>query len=349
MTRFALLALGLLTAPVRAAAPAPPKEGTPCTASENLLSIPGKWTHRPDVPRGPGIPPTAVQDVSKRIDRIGDVFRAAYPEPKGMEAGGYRDLDASPLVQNGPYAYSFRSLYRAWSCNPNTHKLLIGGETATWAYAFVNQLNWFAEPLKTLKVGGQTAFLLTRRVGTFRGLPSYEGIHNQTSNTGTTFSRAILVGRSGRSPLKPVTRRQFLEAYIAATQAQLDPMLADIERSSLDPSKKAAAAEQRRDQISKMQAPARARLSAMSPAEGEQPALLAPSSIVQFKDFTSEANGGRALVKLDPTYFDPKAPKAAPQFVVVYWRWQKSVPSENFKNEFERRFDPSALNALLDK
>jgi hypothetical protein len=348
MTRFALLALGLLTAPVRAAAPAP-KEGAPCTASENLLSIPGKWTHRADVPHGPGLPPTAVPEVNKRIDRIGDVFRAAYPEPKGMEAGGYRDLDASPLVENGPYAYSFRSLYRAWYCNPNNHKLLIGGETSTWAYAFVNQLNWFAEPLKTLRVGGQPAFLLTHRVGTFRGLPSYEGIHNQTSNTGTTFSRTILVGRSGRSPLKPVTRRQFLEAYLAATQAQLDPMLAAIERSPLDPAKKTVAIEQRRDQISKLQAPARARLSAMSPAEGEQPAFLSPTGIVQFKDFTPEANGGRALVRLDPTFFDPKAPKVAPQFIVVYWRWQKSPASENFKNEFERRFDPSALNALLDR
>jgi hypothetical protein len=348
MTRFALLALGLLTAPVRAAAPAP-KEGTPCTGSENLLSIPGKWTHRADVPHGAGLPATAVTEVNKRIDRIGEVFRAAYPEPKGMEAGWYRDLDGSPMVQNGPYAYSFRSLYRAWYCNPNTHKLLIGGETATWAYAFVNHLNWFAEPLKTLKVSGQTAFLLTHRVGTFRGLPSYEGIHNQSSNTGTTFSRTILVGRSGRSPLKPVTRRQFLEAYLAATQAQLDPMLADIDRSPLDPAKKAAAVEQRKDQISKLQAPARARLSAMSGAEGEQPAYLAPSSIVQFKDFTPEANGGRALVRLDPTYFDPKVPRAAPQFIVVYWRWQKNPPSENFKNEFERRFDPSALYALLDK
>jgi len=348
MTRFALLALGLLTAPVRAAAPAP-KEGTPCTGSENLLAIPGKWTHRPDVPRGPGMPPTAVPDVTKRIDRIADVFRAAYPEPKGMEPAGYRDFDASPLVQNGPYAYSFRSLYRAWFCNPNTHKLAIGGETATWAYAFVNQLSWFAEPLKTLKVGGQTAFLLTHRVGTFRGLPSYEGIHNQSSNTGTTYSRTILVGRSGRSPLKPVTRRQFLEGYIAAIQAQLDPMLAEIERSPLEPAKKAAAVEQRKEQISKLQAPARARLSAMSGAEGEQPAFVSPANIVQFKDFTPETSGGRAVVKLDPTYFDPKANRVAPQFIVVYWRWQKSPPSESFKNEFERRFDPSALAALTDK
>src|SRR6516164_8190589 len=69
-------------------------------------------------------------------------------------------------------------------------------------------------------------------------------------------------GRSGGSPLKPVTRRQFLEAYLAATQVQLDAMVADIDRSGLDPARKAAAAEQRREQLSQLQAPARARLSA---------------------------------------------------------------------------------------
>ena len=30
---------------------------------------------------------------------------------------------------------------------------------------------------------------------------------------------------------------------------------------------------------------------------------------------------------------------SAPQFVVVYWRWQRGVPSENFRAEFERRFE----------
>jgi len=31
----------------------------------------------------------------------------------------------------------------------------------------------------------------------------------------------------------------------------------------------------------------------------------------------------------------------------VYWRWQKNVPSENFRAEFERRFDSTALEGLL--
>lgn len=343
MTHLALLMVGLLTAADRAA----PADGSPCTGKEDLLAIKGKWTARSDVGRGPGIPANVAPEVSTRIDRIGQLFRAAYPEPRGMEAAGYRDLDAPQFLENGPYAYSYRSMYLAWSCNTRTHKLQLGGETATWAYAFVNHLTWFVEPQKTLRIEGQPTFLLTKRVGSFRGLPQYEGIHNQSSNTGQTFSRAILVTRPGRSPLKPVTRKQFLEGYLAALDAQLAPMIADIEKSSLDAGRKATLIQQRRDQVSKLKTTASWRLSSMSSGEGEQPAFLTGPNLVQFKDFTPEAQGGRGLVRLERSAVDATVSRVAPQFVVVYWRWQKNVPSENFRAEFERRFDPGALTQLL--
>ena len=85
-----------------------------------------------------------------------------------MEAAGYRDLDAPQLLENGPYAYSYRLMYLAWSCNTRTHKLQLGGETATWAYAFVNHLTWFVEPQKTLRIQGQPTYFLTKRLGSFR-------------------------------------------------------------------------------------------------------------------------------------------------------------------------------------
>ena len=105
--------------------------------------------------------------------------------------------------------------------------------------------------------------------------------------------------------------------------------------------------QQRRDQVSKLKATASARLSSMSPGEAEQPAFLTGPNLVQFKEFTPEAQGGRALMRLDRSALDATVPKFAPQFVVVYWRWQKNVPSENFRAEFERRFDPGALAQLL--
>jgi hypothetical protein len=124
-------------------------------------------------------------------------------------------------------------------------------------------------------------------------------------------------------------------------------MIAGIERSGLDAGKKAAFVQQRREQMSKLQETARARLAAISGAEAEQPAFLTPVNLVQFKEFTPESQGGRALVRLDRGYFDAGVPRQVPQFVVVYWRWQKTVPSENFRAEFERGFEPAALGALL--
>src|SRR5262245_9491770 len=132
MTHIVLLMVGLLAAAERAA----PANGTPCTGREDLLAIRGKWTPRTDVPPGPGLPASAASNVSTRIDGIGQVFHAAYPEPRGMEAASYRDLSAPQLVQAGPYAYSYRSMYLPWSCNTHVHKMQLGGETATWAYAF---------------------------------------------------------------------------------------------------------------------------------------------------------------------------------------------------------------------
>ena len=343
MTHLTLLMVGLLAADRSA-----PADGSPCTGREDLLAIKGKWTPRTDVPHGTSIPGSAVPDVSSRIDRIGQVFRAAYPEPRGLEAASYRDFDGPPLVQPGPYAYSYRSMYLPWSCNTRTHKMQLARETATWAYAFVNHLTWFAEPQKALQVAGQPTFLLTKRVGSLRGFPQYEGIHNQSSNTGQTFSRAVLVTRPSRSPLKTVTRKEFLQAYLAAVEAQAAPLIADIEKSSLDPAKKTNTIQQRRDQIAKLQSTASARLARMSPAEADQAAYLTAPNLVAFKDFTPEAQGGRALVRLDRGYLDAGVPKYAPQFVVVYWRWQKGAPSENFRAEFERRFDPNAVATLID-
>jgi hypothetical protein len=343
MTQIALLMVGLLTAADRP----PPVVGGPCTGKEDLLAIKGKWTARTDVGRGASIPPGAASEIDTRIDRIGKLFRAAYPEPRGMDVAGYRDLDSPQLPENGPYGYSYRSMYLAWSCNPRTHKFQLGGETATWAYAFVNHLTWFVEPQRTLRVQGEPTFLLTKRVGTFRGLPEYEGIHNQSSNTGQTFSRAILVTRPGRSPLKAVTRKQFLEAYLASLDAQGKAMISEIERASIDAGRKDTLIKQRKEQVTKLAETATGRLSRMSPSEAEQPAVLTGANLVQFKDFTPEAQGGRALVRLDRGALDATLPRFVPQFAVVYWRWQKNVPSENFHTEFEHRFDADALAQLL--
>ncbi len=344
MTQIGLLVV--LSLVVQAAPDAPP-----CTGTEDLLAIRGKWATHGDVPgpAGSGRSSKARNEVASRIDRLAQLFRAAYPEPRGMEAFWYRTLSAAPLVANGPWAYSLNSLYKAWDCNQHRHQLYLGDETATWAYAFVNHLGWFADSPKDFRVGGQPLLVLTKRSGVFKGVPAYQGIHNQTSNTGQRFSRTILVTRPGRSPFAAVTRKEFLEGYLAWAEARSTTQRSGLEKSGLDPARNADALRRFDDMQAKQQAPMRAKLSTMAPGDAAQPAFLGPEGVFGFKDFSSEERGGRALVRVDPGYLDRNLAPDVPQFVVIYWQWEKNVPSEAFREEFERRFDPSAVAGLLDR
>jgi len=322
---------------------ASPSQPASC-ARNDLLSIQGKWKTLQSEHWGKGLPKNDVQQVGERVERLGRLFRAAYPEPKGMQAEASWDFRGSAR----PYPYAFTTLYKAWYCNTNVDKLMLGDETGTWAYAFVNHLNWFASLQKDFQVEGRPVFLLTPRAGELKGRTAYAGIHNERSNTGEKFSRAVLVSRPGRSPIRPVTRRAFLEAFLAHAEARERNALASYDGVALDPARKAE--KQRRLQASYEHdlQPVRDRLKALSAQEGSEPAILGPGGVAS-TDFASEQKGGRALVFLDRQYFDPRLRPDVPQFVVVYWRWDNNVPAQNFRAEFERNIDLDAIAALLDR
>lgn len=80
-----------------------------------------------------------------------------------------------------------------------------------------------------------------------------------------------------------------------------------------------------------------------------QPAIVNDVDFSKFKGFSTEAGGGRQLVSLNPAYFDSKLPKYVPQFMIVYWRWEKNSASGNFKNRLEANFNFNALKEMIDK
>ena len=51
------------------------------------------------------VPASELKQVSERIERIGRLFRAAYPEPKGIQAEAYWSFRGS----GKPYPYALRS------------------------------------------------------------------------------------------------------------------------------------------------------------------------------------------------------------------------------------------------
>ena len=90
-------------------------------------------------------------------------------------------------------------------------------------------------------------------------------------------------------------------------------------------------------------------LNNMNEVDAKMPAIVSNDYISKFERFFSEEEGGRMLVRLNPDYFNNKLPNYVPQFLIVYWRWEKNKPSQNFKEQIETHFNFNALQQMLDK
>ena len=356
----------------------------PCN-DEILMAIKGKWVKRPDANMKAG----NQAQVINRVDKMQQLLQAAYPDPKGIVAGWYRSMGGyNSLVNSNADSYVLNALFKAYYCNSNVNKLLLGGETGTWFYVWVNKFSWFVQPVDYFTVKQQPVYLLTPKVGEFNGYPLYNGIHNENSNTGIKYSRAIIITRDGQSPYTPVTKKQYLQAFLNYNEKKLPEELASLEKNTpvktdeeeeankknqlekIDKStipNKAKAKDyflrgyvtdkQRKEQwIAKTKEryetemkPVKELLANSTEEELQQPAIIKFLDISSFKGFSTEAQGGQQLVRLNPDYFDSNLPKYVPQFLIVYWRWDKGKAEENFKNELEANFDFNALKAMIDK
>ena len=90
-------------------------------------------------------------------------------------------------------------------------------------------------------------------------------------------------------------------------------------------------------------------LNNINQANAGLPAIVTGNYTTRFERFLSEEEGGRMLVRLNPDYFDSKLPNYIPQFLIVYWRWEKNKPSQNFKEQLEKNFDFDALKEMINK
>ena len=326
--------------------------------------------------------------VTNRIDKMQKVLQAAYAEPTGVEAKWYRSMNNNPLLANGPIPYQLNSLFLAYFCNTHENKIEPGEETGTWFYVWANHFNWFAEYIEYFTVQQQPVYLLTPQVEEINGYPLYKGIHNENSNTGIKYSRAIIITRDGQMPYIPVTWKQFLKAFLNYNEKRFVKTL-DFEKNRtvktdeeedaakkkyletlerVTPADKLTRAkdnflrnyvsdkQRKKETIAKLQKmheedmkPARYLLADSLKPELSQPAVLDFNNLLEFKEFSTLEKGGRQLVRLNPEYFDSKLPKYIPQFLIVYWRWNKNKPGENFKDQLEANFNFSALKEMIDK
>jgi hypothetical protein len=358
---------------------------------ETIMNTQGSWKKRADANVFPdqSFPKNQFPQVNSHIDKIQKLLQAAYPDPKGIEAGWYRSISGDAAVKAGPVPYALDALFLAYYCNTYEKKIEPGGETGTWFYVWANQLNsWFAEYIKYYIIQKQPVYLLNKKAGVLNGYPVYEGIYNGTSNTGTRYSRAVIMTRDGQSPYLPVTQKQFLKAFLnynekkfpktlefqknrtvktdEEEEAEKKKNLEIIER--VTPADKLARAKDNylRNYVTSKQRkeatiaqtiksyeadmkPARDLLADSLKTDLEQPAILDFNNLLTFKEFSTEDKGGRQLVRLNPDYFNMALPRYVPQLLIVYWSWDDTKPTNYWRTRIEKNFDFNALKEMIDK
>lgn len=363
----------------------------PCN-DEGIMNTKGSWKKKPDanVSPDPAFPKSQFPQVTSRIDKIQKLLQAAYPEPKGIEAEWYRSISGQAAVKEGPVPYALNALFLAYFCNTYENKIAPGGETGTWFYIWANQLNsWFADYVKFYVIQKQPVYLLHKRAGELKGYPVYEGNYNQTSNTGTAWSRAVIITREKQSPYIPVTQKQFLKAYLnfnekrhtetieereknmvvkTAAEEELEKQKYMLTLEKITPPAKLAkakenylknyvsSAQRKQATIDMLKAshekemiPARKILADSLTGALDQPAILDYNNLLQFKEFSTTNAGGRELVRLNPVYYDLSLPKSAPQLLIVYWSWDDKPPTNNWRDQMEQNFNFNVLKEMIDK
>lgn len=361
----------------------------PCDET-SLMNIKGKWEKRTDANPFPdeSFPKNQFSQVNSRIDKMQKILQAAYPEPRGIEAGWYRSISGKALVPGGPVPFEMTAILLAYYCdNNNNNTKELGGETDTWLYVWANQINWFADYVSYYTINKQRVYLLTERVGELNGAPLYMGIHNRNSNTGIAHSHAQIITREGQSPYLPVTRKSFLQVIVKWNESQFNktmeamvkniPVRTDEEEETykknqlaiIEKTTSANRLASRKENFLKYYLTSRqekekllAKLKKnheeeMKPAQDflantSQAELAKPAIIddlTQFKQFSTTEKGGRELVRLNPDYFDPKLPRFVPQFLIVYWRWDNHAAGKYFNKQIEEHFDFTALEQMIDK
>jgi hypothetical protein len=348
----------------------------PCN-DETILNMKGSWKKRSDQNmRGD----QNITEIHKRLENISELFKNAYPEPKGIEANWYASMNSNPVMSNGPVPYNFNSLYLSWYCNQNLKKMMLGDETGTWAYVFVNNFSWFLSDqydLLRIKSNENPVYLLPEKKGEWKSYALYQ------TNSGGEKSRCLILTRNDLLPWKPISQENYLEAIRVQWEEQkkkladnysiqednIKKSMADNKNNKYlkdtDKEKINASLQKRLDDLQKTKDQNTAKtnkywddkintldnyLKHTDAATLQSAAIIDKQTAGDFKGtFTTEQKGGRMLVVTNPEYFNMKLPRYAPQFMILFWRWDNKAPAMDFKKQFEDGFPVEKLKAMLDK
>ena len=352
--------------------PGPLSAQTECTDAD-ILAKKGTWEKRPDANLRYDKNQT---QILRSLDSVSKLLQGAIPEPKGIKAAWYRTM-ADPLLPGWPVAYEFNSLYFCWFCSKEMHKVALETETGTWVWVHVNSWGWFfgdRPKEKDLKVNGAFIYNMPVKVGTWKGYDLYQSIIDPSN-------RCIVLGRHGGLPFRPVTEQEYLNSLRAFLVEEKKPIGPSPEQQAADDQKeidriqKSDAKPELKQAMLKgiherqqMQAQS-AGVNPVSKAidqqiqaidnylrntptdQLQQPAILPRQGRTPFDgSFTTLQNGGQLKITVNQEYLDRRLAAGRPQFMVLYWAWEKrNAASMNFKQQFESDFPIEKLQAMLDQ
>lgn len=350
-------------------------QGASVCSDESIMAMKGSWKRDADVSHTPG---NAAK--GSRIDAFSKLFQQAYPNPRGAEAIWYRSYNHPFFTNGGPDAYSFCSLYKSWYCNKNYGKLMLQEETGTWAYVFVNYFSWFMSgqyDKLEFTVGGRPVFRLPKKEGEWKGCPMYEA----TSHDKGTFHCVLILRPGNELPWRPITQKQYLDErrkiwvahqqtardFARKTDSSYKKSIENVRKNTyLKEAEKAKMIENfqkaRDNNLAKIIADTakqilywQKRIDVIDNyiAKNNAATLQQPAVIKNSADFAgvfeTEAQGGKQLVTANPNYFKKQFAPAVPQMMILYWKWEKGVASQDFKQQMDTNFPIEKLQAMIDK
>jgi hypothetical protein len=356
------------------------QQAKPCGGMDSILGRTGSWNKTSDVTVFPdrSFPRNQYNQLNSRIDKILPLFKEACPDLSGLEPKWYREIEGNSYIPNGPVPYEFSSLYLTYFCNTNTKKIELGSETGTWAYVFINQLNWFCDKVDDWNINDDgkmiAVYSLPPKIGIWKGTTLY-------APTTHDFAHAVILVHNGKLPWHTLTQKQYLTGLRNKWESKMQKQLADydasedkikkeIDNASKSTSPQAPAIKKQLEQQLKdfqskkedLKSSSRKfyddeikyiddYLANTSPGTLGQPAIIDPKyNPLKFRGtFGDENSGGGRLIDVGSKYFNNDLPRYVPQFMILYWRWTDDPVSLRFKNQFEENFPLEKLKALIDK
>lgn len=306
---------------------------TPCT-KETAYQTVGKWGKQKtdDLAMADrSFPKTQYKPVLAKAQKVIDLFMQASPEFKGIQASAKRVIRGDSYLPNGALPFGIDVWYDSYFCVGNdTYKVEMRGKVILfnnygYTTVYFNSLRDVLESVQDgspfLTTDGEEIFDYKKRLGEFKGFTMIEPMVRREEK-----HEALIITLDNRLPYKPVTREQYLQARIknygtselfATDAARLKSMIAG-----------------------------------MSSAEKQSPAIIRDitASPSRAKLFVTEAEGGRHLVTVDKSFFNPKLPRETIQFITVHWNWNNTdIPKAEAIQQFKQNFDFEALKQMIGK